>query len=115
MKRWPELSVLSSREKKILSEVVQRIKEHFPETDIILYGSRVRGKVHPYSDIDILLLTKQEADYHLSKEIIRLLYDYELEYDVDIDPLIISKSDWESKRYRNHPLHENVDREGVVL
>lgn len=95
--------------------IVQKIKREFPGTAIILFGSKAKGESHIYSDIDLLLLTTQKVDCRLREKISRLLYDFELEYDINIDPLIISKFDWESDHYRNHPLHEGVNKEGIIL
>ena len=43
------------------------------------------------------------------------LYEIELEHDAVISALVFNRQVWNEARYRALPLHENVDREGIVL
>lgn len=99
-------------------EIVNRIREIMhriaPESQIILYGSEARGDAQPDSDIDLLVLldgdTKLTPEREL--EIIRPLYELEIESGVIISPMIMLRKAWESI---TTPFTINVMKEGIVL
>jgi predicted nucleotidyltransferase len=80
---------------------------------ILLYGSRARGDERPDSDIDILVVLKEDFNY---SEMLRLSSDLaaslSLENDVVISRAFVSKEQLEN---RQTPFLMNVRREGVVV
>jgi predicted nucleotidyltransferase len=54
------MSVVAQEREKLLGDELQRlvsviIKEYYPEK-IVLFGSLASGKIHPYSDIDLMVV-----------------------------------------------------------
>ncbi len=99
----------------ILFLIKDSIKTSAPNATVILYGSRARGDFSDDSDLDILVLL--EKDEITREDEIRIkypLYDIEFETGKIISPLVLTKSDWES-RHRITPFYDNVLREGIVL
>jgi predicted nucleotidyltransferase len=80
---------------------------------ILLYGSRARGDERPDSDIDILVVLKDDFNY---SEILRLSSDFaaslSLENDVVISRAFVSKEQFEN---RQTPFLMNVRREAVPV
>ena len=80
---------------------------------ILLYGSRARGDHRPDSDIDILVVLKDEFNY---SEMLRLSSDLaaslSLENDVVISRVFVSKEQFE---HRQIPFLMNVRREAVPV
>lgn len=80
---------------------------------ILLYGSRARGDERPDSDIDILIVLKQEFDY---SEMLRLSSDLtaslSLENDVVISRAFVSQEQFEN---RQTPFLMNVRREAIPV
>jgi len=80
---------------------------------ILLYGSRARGDERPDSDIDILIVFKDDFNY---SEMLRSSSDFaaslSLENDVVISRAFVSKEQFEN---RQTPFLMNVRREGVVV
>jgi uncharacterized protein len=80
---------------------------------ILLYGSRARGDERPDSDIDILIVLKNEFNY---SEMLRLSSDLtaslSLENDVVISRAFVSKEEFE---HRQTPFLMNVRREAVPV
>lgn len=80
---------------------------------ILLYGSRARGDERPDSDIDILVVLKDDFNY---SEILELSSDLaaslSLENDVVISRAFVSKEQFE---HRQTPFLMNVRREAVPV
>ncbi|MEW6203270.1 MAG: nucleotidyltransferase domain-containing protein [bacterium] len=113
MKKTREIN-LTDRDQGIVAKIKKAICEILPDAEIILFGSRARGNPEDDSDWDILVLTEQVTD-EVRDMLYDIIYDIDLAENVVITPLILPKDEWEFKRYKDHPLHRNVDAEGVVL
>lgn len=73
---------------------------------VYLFGSFARGEATPESDVDILVVLDEVADY--GQEIKRtghLISDLSLEYDVSISRFFASAEAW---RHRDSPFLANV-------
>ena len=113
MKTFDEI-LLSEKERAILGKIQESVKAVLPDSTIILYGSRARGNPQEHSDWDILILTEKVTP-EIKDGIYGVLYEIELEHDIIIGPLILPRNEWEHKRFKNHPIHENIDDEGVLV
>ena len=100
----PILEKLKKELMKIYGDKVDRI---------LLYGSRARGDNRPDSDIDILIVLKDDFNY---SEMLRLSSDIaaslSLENDVVISRAFVSKEQFEN---RQTPFLMNVRREAVPV
>jgi len=97
--------------KKLKKELIQIYGDQVDS--ILLYGSRARGDERPDSDIDILVVLKDDFNY---SEMLRLSSDLaaslSLENDVVISRAFVSKEQFEQ---RQTPFLMNVRREGVPV
>jgi predicted nucleotidyltransferase len=99
--------------------VRKQIKEVVAETDssamAILFGSRARGDAKKDSDWDVLILLKKNNVSIKDEQAFRhKLYDLELKIGMPISTFVYSLNDWKNKLLYT-PLHQNVDREGIIL
>jgi uncharacterized protein len=104
-----------SNNEGIIEKIKNVIKSIDPNATVILYGSFARGDNKELSDIDLLiLLDKDKITIQDKINISYPLYDIEFESGQIINPLVLSKSDWEL-RHSITPFYENVINEGVKL
>lgn len=83
---------------------------------VILYGSYARGDFRADSDVDIMILldiADTEAKAFCDR-LIDIAYDYNMEYDLDIKPIVKSEDHFR-KWMANYPFYSNVNKEGVKL
>jgi predicted nucleotidyltransferase len=97
---------------ELCKNIVQKI---IPRSDLILFGSRARGTNAPDADMDVLILTDKPPNTTLIKKIRSRIFDVELENDIIIDTLCYERNLWNSPRYRALPIHELIEREGIVI
>ncbi len=81
---------------------------------VVLFGSVARGERDMESDIDLLVVLKDEYS-ELRDEISMAAFDSILEYDVIISPIVMESKIYEwHKRYRD-PLYNNIERDGIDI
>lgn len=79
---------------------------------VILFGSQARGEAVPGSDIDVLVVIKEEPDYgDLIQRTSSTIGHLSLRYDVVISRAFVSRERYE---HENSPFLINVRREGVL-
>jgi predicted nucleotidyltransferase len=94
----------------------QALTERYPGVVVrmLIYGSKARGEAHPDSDVDVLLIVKNEA-----KPLKRLLrrIGYELAATSDAVPSILAytEDEWESRKHSGSPFHQTVERDAVSV
>ena|SRR3989337_2357445 len=106
---------MPSNVQKVLKKLKKELLHIYGEKldSIILYGSRARGDERPDSDIDILIILKDDFNY---SKMLRLSSDLaaslSLENDVVISRAFVSKEQFEQ---RQTPFLMNVRREGIPV
>jgi len=103
-------------DRKILQELANGIVEIIKNDveKVILYGSVARGTNDEDSDVDIMVIVKNELDTLTEDKLSDFIVDMNLKYDkvfsvIDVNVHKFSK--WADKL----PFYKNVNREGIVL
>jgi len=80
---------------------------------MILFGSQARGQARPESDIDVLVVVRDDSDYgDLMRRTSPIVSALSLEYDVVISRAFVARERFERER---SPFLLNVRREGVII
>jgi predicted nucleotidyltransferase len=101
-------------EKTIIQEFKREI-EDLKDLDlkaILLFGSYARGDAEEGSDIDILLIFKNEISSELTGKVRKISNALSLKYDVVISEFLFTEEEFE--RY-NTPFLLNVKRESILI
>jgi len=97
-----------------LEQYVAAVRERYPDavSRLLLYGSKARGDAHEESDIDLMLIVKDEAE--------SLMWDlrwigYDLAATSWAVPSILARSEAEWARLERlcSPFHAAVERDGI--
>jgi predicted nucleotidyltransferase len=107
---------LNPTEQMAVAEFAQSVKVAFGDSvrQLLVYGSKARGKFHKESDIDILVLLKQD-DYQVRNQISDMAFDLLLKYGVLISPRVINNVEYEKLRRWQTAFIKNVDKDGVPI
>lgn len=81
---------------------------------IIIFGSKARGEIKPFSDIDLLVVVNDE-NLELWDKIQTLSSEISLEYDVLLSVKIMDLSHLEFLRRVQSGLIKNIDKEGTII
>jgi len=80
---------------------------------VILYGSQARGRARSDSDIDVLVVVRDDSDYgDLIRRTSATVSDLSLQHDVVISRAFVSRERFEQEQT---PFLLNVRREGVPV
>ncbi len=94
-----------------LEEIINALREKIPGfKGIYYYGSRVKGEFTPLSDYDITVVLDRKVDPEIKRQVINILYDFELKYDLNLDIRIYRHSDILNPVT---PFRQNVLTEGI--
>lgn len=107
--------MLSKQRTRLIKQISSRIAHQLGERvdRILLYGSYARGDARDDSDIDLLIITKDEPDHKdLIYQTSELVARISLDNDLVISRAFISKHRFETEE---SPFTLNVRREGIVL
>ena len=108
-------NLLSKREKEILLDCHEAIMGVDANAEIILYGSRARGKATDESDYDLLIVSDTPATLDNEDRFRVAIYDIQLETGTVITVILANRDEWSTPLYRAMPLHQNITREGISL
>ena len=101
--------------KEILKTIKITARYYFPEAEVMLFGSRARGKASSESDYDILIITHQtltpKQKLPFKSKIRKALLKKEIRSDI----LIQSKKEIQTKKKLPGHIIRNILNEGVSL
>jgi len=110
-----EKSPLQAKDRKLALRCAEAIRRLYPEAEVIIYGSRARGKPKADSDLDLLVLTDRKLNVREEMFVMDTVYPIELESGLIICPMVEEKNRWYSDKYQVMPIARAIAKEGVKL
>lgn len=111
-----KLSYLTQEERVAVTEFAEQVRKRFGSMikEIILFGSKVRGKSDKESDIDILLVLSS-LSWEIKKSISEEAAEENMKHNVLISTVRYDASTWDDPVIKASPFAKTVRREGVWL
>lgn len=106
---------LAPRDRRAIEEAAEVLRGRLPVEEVRLFGSKARGTDDADSDIDLLLLTSRPLSLKERGEMIDALFDLEMAHDVLFNVLTLPALEWTEGPYIVLPIHDEVDRDGVLV
>ncbi len=107
---------LSERESGGLQAYLSAAQERFgPQlVEVLLFGSKARGKASPGSDVDIVVILDRPTAQDLS-DARGLGFDVLLSHDVFLSVRAMSRDAWQTLATMQSMFYRNVVRDGIPL
>jgi len=107
---------ITKNENAALRTFIQRILAELGAqvSQVILFGSKARGDSSADSDVDVLILAREE-NRRLQERINIIASQISLDYDVLFNPLLIANTRWTQMMNEKFSICRNVERDGIML
>lgn len=106
---------LNETELKALNNLLNSLRDEWPQAVFKIFGSKVNGTADEESDIDLLVVLLTTITEDIRKKIIHRVFKINLEYESNISVLIVSRDEWEHGHITVLPIHETIESQGVLL
>jgi predicted nucleotidyltransferase len=105
---------LTKAEKAWIESYRKALNEKYPDSvhEMLIYGSKARGQAHAESDLDVLLIAKNQAG-KLKRELRRVGYMLAATADVLPSILAYTQEEWEKRKKSGSTFRQAVDRDAV--
>ena len=105
-----------------LQDIAREIRELYPVQRIVIFGSYARGDAHQHSDLNICLILNESEESPLEPwPTASWLYRGAAvrkqigSPDVEIDPIVFTRPEFDALNEREHPLIRQILEEGRVI
>ena len=107
---------LTKEEQAWLEAYKEALNKQHPEAvkEMLIYGSKARGQAHADSDLDVLLVVKNDAAA-LKRDLRWIGYLLAAKTDVLPSILAYTEEEWESRRRSGSTFRKAVERDGVRI
>ena len=105
---------LTKEEQAWLDAYKEALNKQHPDAvkEMVIYGSKARGQAHADSDLDVLLIVKNDAAA-LKRDLRWIGYLLAAKTDVLTSILAYTEKEWEGRRRSGSTFRKAVERDGV--
>lgn len=105
---------MKQKDYKIAEELKHKLSQVVHLVDFRVFGSRARGDMDEYSDMDIYIEV-ESLDQETKSRISDIVWEVGFKHRVVISPLIFTRYEIEESPLRASPIVENITKEGVKV
>lgn len=109
------LQHLSNQEKRALHELSAFIKAQWPQAQLKVFGSKIKGTADEESDLDTLIELPLAITEDIRREIIHRVFEINLAFGTNLSVFIVFKEEWEHGYFTLLPIHREVEEGSVTL
>jgi len=102
-------------EKKVLARFKKQVERRFPQSRLVLFGSRARRDAEPESDMDVLVIINGPVDAEERAYVSDCAWEAGFEEGIVIVPVTVSREEWEKGPLSSSLLALSVAKEGIAL
>jgi len=112
----PLMNNLTSQEAAALQAYATMLRTRFKDqlVEVLLFGSKARGDIHPGSDIDVLVLLAKPDAQALS-DARAFGFDVLLTHDIFLSIRVMSQQQWQELAAMDSLFYRNVTKDGLSL
>lgn len=106
---------LSNHQLNALKLLNERVSNQYSIVSMTIFGSTARGTAEEGSDLDVLVVTKQQLSHRERHGIYHIATQINWEFDTNISVTVVDDYSWDQGVYSVMPIKEEVQRDGVVV
>jgi len=104
--------MMEKRDRVLVDKFAARVRAHFPDAIIWVFGSRARGNAQPDSDLDILIVL-DKVNARIDRIIRDIAWEIGFENECVISTVLLEREEFEHGPMSESTLVANVLHEGV--
>jgi|GEM_PF-288511 len=105
---------MTQKDYEIAKRLKDRLSDDIQLVDFMVFGSRARGDMDEYTDMDVFIEVEY-IDKELEDKIYHIAWEVGLEYSLFISPLVFSRYEIEDSPLKASPIVKNIEEEGVKV
>ncbi|MCX6841013.1 MAG: nucleotidyltransferase domain-containing protein [candidate division WOR-3 bacterium] len=106
---------LAPNEQAALDRLKEVLTRDFGLVKLILYGSKACGDSDRESDVNVVVVLRDEFDWRTKRAIYDVCFNIGLEHDVILQPTVYSHARYNSPLIGATSLYQKVQREGIAV
>jgi len=106
---------MNETEKAVLDQFKECVCQTFPDSRIILFGSRAKGIAELHSDMDVLVILSNQPDDSARDYVSECAWAAGYKHGIVVVPVVFGKDEWETGPERFSLLAKAIDRDGVAI
>ncbi|MFW5891757.1 MAG: nucleotidyltransferase family protein [bacterium] len=107
--------LLDNRQLNAIKELKNELKKNFHVYDIVLFGSVARKEANEESDLDLLLIIKENTTHEIRNNISDIVFEINLKHGTNISIVVIEKNKWEKGFTKLTPFYKEIQKDGVFI
>lgn len=107
--------ILNDNQLNAIKELKLNLLNNFDVYDMAIFGSVVRKENDEESDLDLLILLKNNVTHQIRNAISDIVFEINLKYETNISIIVFTLENWEKGITKISPLYKTIIKEGIFI